>query len=142
MLAGKEQPRTEQEIRKIGLQQREEQVVDLVREADHVPGVVERIPRIPGLDREARDYFRQRSVGCGIVDHFDTFPEKCDRRPGGHCEHCKADDEHEQLPHLCEGQSSVPSIRLCEQRVCVGLVPNVQRHVEIVGGQGEEEELH
>lgn len=142
LLARKEQPRAEQQIGEIGLEQREGQVVDLIRKGYKVPGFVERIPRVEGFDGQPGNLFGERTVGHRIVDEFNTFAEEGNRSPRSDCEQCKSDDEHQEFPHFGQSQRPIPSIGFRKQRMRIRLIPNVECHVEIARSQREEGEFN
>lgn len=114
----------------------------MVCETDVVKGPLERVPRVEGLDRETGHWFRHRLICRRVKYELCALAKECDGRPCDDDEAGEAQDEHEQLPHLGQCQRPVARIGLGKERMRVGLIPDVERAVEIIRGQREEGEFN
>lgn len=61
---------------------REENVVDLIDEADHVEDAMAGIPRVERLNRQSWYLHGNTGVRLMIHHHLDAVPEEGDRGPG------------------------------------------------------------
>jgi len=110
LLAGEDQPGAEHHVTQVGVDHREEHVVDLKGEADHVEQSVAGVPRVEGLDRQPRNLHRNAGVRFVVHHHLDAVPEEGDRGPGGGRGHGGQHHQEEQLPHLGQSDRVVAGI--------------------------------
>lgn len=126
LLTGEYQPRAEHHIAQIRVYHREEHIVDLQDEADHVEHAVTGIPRIERLDGQTWYLHGDGRIRIMVYGKLDTLPEERNRCPGRCRGKCGQHDEEKQFPHLGQRNGMIASIRFGEKRMRICLIPYVE----------------
>lgn len=101
LLASKQHPGAEQDVGRVAVDHREQQVIELESHRSEVADYVsDGVPRVPGFEHESRDRHCHRFVRLIISLQLGAFSEKGYCRPehccGNGCEH----DERQKTTHL------------------------------------------
>lgn len=120
LLAGKQNPWTEQNIRRVAVDHREQDVVDLESEDAHVSDGRGDGERIPGLEWQPRDVHRHGLVGLVVPLQLCAVAEECNCCPEDSCGDCCAHDEQQQASHLWQSNLMISADGLMRTMEKVG----------------------